>query len=219
MASIISRLFTQQDLSQISTAIKDAESHTAGEVVPYVVEQSDDYDEADLRAALIGGILPLAGLLVVRKLTDVWIPLDALEVTMFVLLGMAVGWALAAFLPPVKRLFAGHRLMDRRVAQRAAETFVAEEIFATRDRTGILLFISVLERRVLVVGDSGINARVQKGEWEEIVGRVTLGIRTRRAADGLVEGLKMCGDLLQKHGVARKKDDTNELPDRLRSDR
>lgn len=217
MPSIVSRLFTHTDLTRISAAINEAESQTAGEVVPFVVEQSDDYDEADVRAALVGGVLPLFGLLLTRQFTELWIPFDALEITLLVLAGMAAGWGAAAFLPPVKRLFAGRRLIDQRVAQRAAEAFIAEEVFATRDRTGILLFISVLEHRVLVVGDSGINARIRKGEWEEVVRRVTDGLRSGHAAEGLVDGLTLCGALLREHGVARRGDDTNELPDRLRT--
>jgi putative membrane protein len=217
MASMITRLFTQNDLQHISAAIAAAETKTSGEVVPFVLEQSDDYDEADYRAALTGGVLPLMLLLAARNLTDLWLPIDALGVTMLVLAGMAAGWALSTFLPPVKRLFAGRHLIDRRVAQRAAEAFIAEEVFATRERTGILLFISLLEHRVIVLGDSGINARVGKADWEEVVRRVTDGIRTRRPAEGLIAGLELCGSLLQQHGVARKGDDTNELPDRLRT--
>jgi|WetSurMetagenome_2_1015567.scaffolds.fasta_scaffold277484_2 putative membrane protein len=217
MASILSRLFTQKDLDRISAAIAGAESKTSGEVVPFVVAQSDHYDEADLRAALSGGILPLLLLVTARKLTDLWIPFDALEVTMLVLAGMAAGWALSTFLPPVKRLFAGRRLIERRVAQRAAEAFVSEEVFATRDRTGILLFISILERRVLVLGDNGISAHVGKADWEAVVRLVTDGIRNDRPAEGLIAGLERCGALLQQHGVARKGDDTNELSDRLRT--
>jgi putative membrane protein len=217
MTSITTRLFTQGDLQRISAAIAAAESKTSGEVVPFVVDQSDDYDEADLRAVLTGGVIPLLLVVAARKLTDMWIPFDPLEVTMMILLGMAAGWAASTFLPPVRRFFAGARLMERRVAQRAGEAFIAEEVFATRDRTGILLFLSVFERRVLVVGDSGISAHVRKEDWETVVRHVTDGLRTGKPAEGLIAGLSLCGTLLQQHGVTRKSDDTNELPNRLRT--
>lgn len=218
MASLISRLFTQQDLARISAAVAAAEGETAGEVVPYMVEQSDDYDEAELRGALLGAVMPAVVLVLLRRLTELWIPFDALEAGLAILAGIAAGWALAAFVPPVKRLLAGARLMERRTAARAAEAFIAEEVFATRDRTGILLFVSMLERRVTVIGDSGINARVRREEWTEIVERVAAGLRSGRVADGLVEALGMCGTLLRRSGVARRSDDTNELPDRLRTE-
>ncbi len=215
MTSFSTRLFTGADLRTISTAITEAEAVTSGEIVPYVVAQSDDYEEADLRAALAGGILPLLFLVIIRRLTELWIGFDALEVTMLVLAGMAAGWAASAFLPPVKRLAAGTRLMERRVEQRAAEAFIAAEVFATRERTGILLFLSVLERRVIVLGDSGINARVKQEDWALVVRDITDGLRRGNAAEGLVAGLARCGALLKQHGLARGRDDTNELPDRL----
>jgi putative membrane protein len=217
MTSLVARLFTAADRRRIEGAITAAEAQTAAEVVPYVVAESDDYDEADLRAALSGGLVPALFLLAIRNLTDLWIPLHALEVTMLVLAGMALGWAACAFLPPVKRFFAGKRLMARRVAQRAAEAFITEEVFATRDRTGILLFISILERQVLVVGDSGINARVAREDWERVVGLVTDGLRSGKPADGLIAALTQCGELLRTHGITRRPDDTNELSDRLRT--
>ncbi len=216
MASLAARLFTRKDLDHISAAVHEAEKKTSGEVVPYLVEHSDHYDEAELRAALVCGLLPLIILTVLRWLTEVWIGISPVGVVLLTMLGMVVGWTAAWLVPPIKRFFAGKHLMDRRVAQRAAEAFISEEVFRTRHRTGILLFISVFERRVLVVGDSGINASVKKSDWDAVVKRVVDGIRTRRTTEGLLEAIAMCGSLLQKHGLTRTRDDTDELPDNLR---
>lgn len=123
---------------------------------------------------------------------------------------------LVRFVPAAKRLFAGRALLERRVAQRAAEAFISEEVFKTRDRTGILIFLSLLERKVLVVGDAGINAKVEKNDWHDIVGRVVKGIRTGKPAEGLIEAIQQCGELLQRHGVTIRPDDQDELPDSLR---
>jgi putative membrane protein len=69
---------------------------------------------------------------------------------------------------------------------------------------------------VIVLGDEGINAKVQQQEWQDIVGTVVKGIRARRAADGLVQAIAACGRLLERTGVRKQKDDTDELPDNLR---
>ena len=102
------------------------------------------------------------------------------------------------------------------MAQRAAEAFVSEEVFNTRDRSGILIFLSLLEHRVMVVGDTGINARVKAQEWHAIVKTIVDGIVAGRPAEGLIEGIRQRGALLALKGVARRSDDRDELPDSLR---
>ena len=91
-----------------------------------------------------------------------------------------------------------------------------EEVFNTRDRTGILIFISLLEHRIEVVGDAGINAAVEPEEWAEVVDRIRDGFRSGRRVEGLVAAVDLCGRLLEKRGVELRADDVNELPDRLR---
>jgi putative membrane protein len=108
-------------------------------------------------------------------------------------------------------------LVERRVAQRAAEAFLAEEVFDTRDRTGILLFLSLLEHKVLVLGDAGINAKVQQSEWEEVVKLIVDGMRSGKPADGLIEAIQKCGALLKREGVVIKPDDKDELSNQMRT--
>ena len=211
------RFFSDTDQERITAAVKSAEGGTSGEVVPYMVSQSDDYDEAELRSTILLGLVPLTAALGVRVFTDLWIAYDTLELAIVTLAFMAIGWLAGRFIPPVKRLLAGAQILDSRVRARATEAFVSEEVFNTRDRTGILLFVSVLEHRVVVVGDSGINARVEKTEWDAVVHAVTRGIKSGKQADGIIEGLRLCGELLKKRGVTRKPDDANELPDALRT--
>jgi putative membrane protein len=118
---------------------------------------------------------------------------------------------LVQWVPALRRLLAGEELIDRRVTQRALQAFIEEEVFATRERTGILIFLSLMEHEVRVLGDAGINARVAQAEWEEVVRLITQGMRRGRAAEGLVEAIAQCGALLERCGVARRADDTDEL--------
>jgi putative membrane protein len=97
------------------------------------------------------------------------------------------------------------------------EAFVAEEVFNTKDRTGILIFLSLLEHQVLVIGDSGINAKVQQAEWDSVVHTIVEGMKAHKPADGLIAAIRQCGELLHREGVAIKPDDKNELSDKLRT--
>jgi len=220
MPPTVSRWFTQSDRDRITAAVKDAEGKTSGEIVPFVVHQADPYEEAEWRCGALLAVAVFAVIVVFHRFTDVWFPLDIAEITLATLVAGAAGVLAVKFIPPVKRFFAGPALIGRRVSQRAAEAFVAEEVFDTRERTGILIFVAILEHRVLVVGDSGINAKVRPDEWHDVVQRILGGIRAGKPAEGLIEGIRQCGVLLERRGVERRSDDRDELPDALRmSDR
>jgi putative membrane protein len=216
MAHTVSHLFSPADLERVKAAVHEAEKKTSGEIVPYVVDRSDEYEEAEWRCGALLGTLTHAAFAALHRFTAVWLPLDFAEVVLVSLLAFLLGMGLARFLPPVKRLFAGSTLLQRRVALRAADAFIGEEVFRTRDRTGILLFLSVLEHKVLVIGDAGINAKVDKLDWQDVANTVVAGIRSGKPASGLIEAIGKCGNLLERHNVGIKPDDTDELPDNLR---
>jgi len=216
MASAVTREFPQAEQEKIAAAVREAEQVTAGEIVPYVVGQSDHYEAAEWRAGFICWCAAFLAMSLLPAATGAWMRFDALTVAAATLLAGAAGMLLARLVPPVRRLFAGKHLMARRVEQRAAEAFIAEEVFATPKRTGILIFLSLLERRVLVIGDAGINSRVAPGAWDGIIARVVAAIRSGAPADGLAHAIRSCGALLAGHGVGRDATDRDVLPDNLR---
>ncbi len=214
--SALSRFFSQADQERIAEAVREAERRTAGEIVPYVVGRSDGYEAAMWRGGLFFGLLALAVFVGVRRFTAVWLPLDAVTMAETTCAAGCGGMLLVRLVPALKRLFAGDALMTRRVSQRAAEAFLSEEVFHTRDRTGILIFLSLFERKVLVVGDSGIHAKAPPGAWADVVQRIVSGIRSGRPAEGLIDAIRQSGALLETRGVAIRPDDADELPDTLR---
>lgn len=209
-------LLSAADRERVAAAVRQAESRTSGEIVPYVVGRSDAYEEAEWRCGALLGATTLAAFSIIFSYTSIWLPLSVAELVIVSFLAGGLGVILPKFIPPMKRFFAGDRLMERRVEQRAAEAFISEEVFKTRERTGILIFLSILEHKVLVLGDSGINAKVKPEEWNDVVSRVVTGIRSGKPAEGLIDGIAQSGELLQKCGVAIRRDDTDELSDSLR---
>jgi len=209
-------MFDQSDIDRIAEAIRLAESKTSGEIVPYFVERCDDYAVASWRSGAILASIALLASLALHSFSKAWLPFGVLELSGVVVGAFLLGVVLARTLPPFKRSLISHAMIDARVSQRAAAAFLSEEVFKTRERTGILIFLSFFERRVLVLGDSGINAKVAKSDWDGIVSTIVKSIRERKMTDGLVEAIGKCGDLLQKHGVERRRDDTDELSDTLR---
>jgi putative membrane protein len=211
-------LFTDDERERIRQAVAEAETRTAGEIVPYVVRQSGDYDVATWRAASASAVLSGTLALAVAWLNDGWDWgwLYSAWALALVMAGGGVVGALLTLIDPVRRAFAGAELLDTTVHRRSAVAFLEEEVFDTRDRTGILLFVSLFEHRIEVVGDAGINAKVEPHEWEDVVGLIRDGVRGASLAEGLVAAIGKCGDLLHRRGVALRPDDTDELPDDVR---
>lgn len=214
-----SPILTDSDLSRLKQAVAEAETQTAGEIVPYVIRQSDDYGVAVWRGGAVGALAAAAALLVVGMVSGGW-DQAWLYTSWMMALTIAAGGLLGAVLvgawPAARRLFTGHAEMERQVRKRAYEAFLEEEVFDTRDRTGILLYVSLLEHRIEVMGDVGINAKVEPEDWEGVVGLIRDGIREDSLADGLERAIRRCGELLHRKGVEIRPDDTDELSDRVR---
>jgi putative membrane protein len=214
--STIQKFFSSDDLDRIQAAVREAEQKSSGEIVPYFVERSDNYEEALWRAAGFSVLIALFSFFFVDRFTDLWFPVGVGELSLVTMLAGSLTAALTHLIGPLKRFFAGRDLIDRRVQQRATEAFVSEEVFKTRERTGIMIFLSLFEHEVVVLGDSGINAKVQKQEWDTIVDLVVKGIKSGNPTQGLIHGIRACGDLLERKGVERRSDDRDELSDRMR---
>src|SRR4029453_11080056 len=96
----------------------------------------------------------------------------------------------------------------------ALASFTQHGLHYTRDHTGILIVVSLLEHRVEVLADRGINAKVEAGTWQEIVTILTDGLKSKQAADAYCSAIKRCGEILAAH-FPRQPDEKDELPNRL----
>ncbi|HEX3552681.1 MAG TPA: hypothetical protein VIA62_05590 [Thermoanaerobaculia bacterium] len=213
------RFFSEADREAIRAAVREAESRTSGEIVPYVVDRSDEYASAAWKGAALGALLaPLVALAIYRS-TSIWgIPL-AYWIALPGLAGGAVAYLAAAFLPPVRRWLTGGHVLEARTRSRAAVAFLDQEVFRTENRTGILLFVSLFERRVVLLADSGIHQKVEEGQWESITRRLAREIGHDRPGPALVEAIRECGEVLARHHVEIQAGDRNELSDELRRER
>jgi putative membrane protein len=216
MQNAFMSMFPQSEQEKIAAAVAEAEKVTSGEIVPYVVGQSDHYEVAEWRGGATAGILAFAALALARNTGGDWPLFDPVWIALVTLLAGGCAMLAARFIGPLRRLFAGRHLMTRRVEQRAAEAFMGEEVFATPKRTGILIFLSMLERRVVVIGDAGIHAKVRQDEWHGIINATVQSIRDGKPADGLVEAIRGCGALLSAHGLGREPGGKDVLSDNLR---
>jgi len=186
-------LLTEQDLARISAAVAEAEQHTSGEIVPMIFARSDDYPGARWRLAIVTALL--FGLV-----TSFW--LDGQTnmgnptwILWAEIPGLYIGYWLGSF-DAVLRPFLVSSKVDEEVHQRALQAFVSHNLHATRDHTGILIMVSLLEHRVEILADSGINSKVPADAWQQIVADMLAQIKTGDLVEGLCIAVRECAQVL-----------------------
>ncbi len=121
-------------------------------------------------------------------------------------------WLVFRKVPAVKLHFAGVKRREMAVRDRALRAFYEKGLHRTKGSTGVLFFISLLERRVWVLADKGIHEKITQARLNALAKIVSGGIRQAKAADALVEAINKAGELLKEHFPVQD-GDTNELAD------
>jgi putative membrane protein len=209
----LDRFFSAADHRAIEAAVHEAEARSAGEIVPYVVERSDRYHRALWCAATLGALSVSLVAAVVRWAVEVWGPV-ALWIAFPPAIGAALGGLAALLIPWLRRALVPAEVLAARVHERATRAFLEEEVFRTRDRTGILIFLSLFEHRVVILADRGLDGRVTPGQWEEVVLSIASGMRRGQPGPALAEGIRRCASLTAQ--APPRPDDRDELPGQLR---
>lgn len=208
--------FTEEQKQAIKEAVASAEQKTSGEIVPFFVHSSDDYEESNVRAALVFGLIALGSVAALSFSWNLPFEITPWEVSIAGIVAGIAGYLLSRYVNAVKKLFTSSEQMLEKVESRAIKAFLNDEIFATKERTGILILISHFEHMVEVLGDSGINAKVKREDWQEVVNLIIAGIKNDDPTTGIINGINKCGDLLQSSGVDKPTDNPNELSDDMR---
>jgi putative membrane protein len=214
--------FSDQDLQRIKTAVKDAEDKISGEIVPVIVEKSGFYTIAAYKGSMIAAAVAFSIIIVLdRYVFDASNTLfyDPVFIFIVVLLAGVLGSFIPSAFTPLLRKLVTQRHLDHATRQRAENAFLEEEIFNTRFRTGIMIFISLFEREVIVMADKGISKVVEQKVWDKLVVDLVSAIRAGHIVDGLEGAIRRCGEVLLEKGFHKTDDDTNELRDDLRIDR
>lgn len=206
------RFFSLDEQQKICKAVHDAETKTSGELVPMLVCDSHSYPLAAVRGgsfiALILAILltaPVAGMFWLGS-SNMWV---------FFCLFFPLYWLTSLLIqhyPVLKRPFLFADETETEVQQAAFTAFFEEQLFKTKDANGILIYISLLERRAWILADSGINDRIDTQQWDAALQLVTRGIKDGCACDALCEAIEMVGDILEKEFPVQQ-GDQNELHD------
>lgn len=189
--------------------VQEVEAVTSTELVVVVRIRSGRYPEAHAR---LGALFAFSALLLLLFLPQEF-PL--LSIPINVALAYATGWAMARYLPPIERLFTGRGALAERTRLAARAELVDGGITATTGRTGLLVYVSAVEKEVCLVGDVAVE-RVRSDPAFQAVERRLVAAGRSLAPAPFVAALRDLGPALAGP-LPRSADDVNELEDGVRS--
>lgn len=210
MKDLMERFISKADRDKIETCVREAESRTRGEIVVMVVPMSYHYPMADLIGAAAFSlpaavaVTPVLGGLFWAGPSNLWVFLMAL-IPLFLVFHEAV-----KRVHTLKRWFINRKEIEDEVREAAHVQFFRKGLYRTREETGVLIYVSVFERRVWVLGDRGINAAIPEGHWEGVVATIVQAIKGRKPAEGICQAVGEVSRILQDKFPIRH-DDQNEL--------
>jgi len=190
-------------------AITAIEGTSAVEVVIAVRRRSAGYRHANV---VVGGLAAMAGLAVMLFGEHVF-ALTSILIDPFVLGGIA--GAIVELLPGVKRRLSPAAMRHRAIMRAARATFVERGVHNTRDRSGMLIYLSWLEREAVIVADSGLGHKLSSEAHAQAERALTAAMAGGGAA--VARELERLAPALAG-AMPRRADDINELPDAIDSD-
>lgn len=186
-------------------AVREVESASSAEIVVAVRRTSGSYRDASLVVALAFGLAALAvELFSPWPFSLEWMLVDPL------LLGLAAG-ALSVHVPALRRWVTSPAERARRVSVHARSLFLERGVGATSGRTGVLVYVSLLERTARIVADAGVTSVVPPPAWSEGTTRIEHAARRMKATE-VARAIAALVPPLAEH-LPRSADDRNELPD------
>jgi putative membrane protein len=224
-------MLTPADLGAIEAAVREAETRTTGEIYCVVAEESSDYGETPL--AWAAGVSLLGPALLLMGGVHVTVPdlfgggwtaaqmSQAAEaaarqalIGAIVLQGLLFAVTVIVVSLPALRLRLTPRGLKRdRVRRRAQEQFLAKNLHLTRERTGVLIFVSAAEHMAELIADEGIAAQVEPKVWDRAMAALIEGLKRDEPAAGFAAAVGLCADVLAERFPARAGDNPNELAD------
>ena len=214
------------DRAAIGGAITAAELGSDGEIVAVATPVSDAYHDVALHwavAVLIGVLAWFAAFpatliwydeLLFGSWHEVPGPHELLTLLMVLAVAKFTIVLLLLRIPALRLALTPGATKQRRVRRRAIMVFKAAAERRTIGRTGVLIYLSLQERRAEIVADEALHKVTSQDVWGEAMAAMVVELRAGHPAEGMVAAIGLVGEVLAKH-FPKTDADTNEIPDRL----
>jgi len=212
---------TDENLSDIKKAIEDAEKKSDGEIAVAITAESDDYSYWELvTAVLISALvsiilLPFSGKIKNSLLLSYWNTMPDWTLPVIFVVAIFASLIISFHLlniPVLDRLIIPNQIKKSRVTNRAFRYFTESGIYKTSNHSGILIFVSFLERQVRIIADEGISNKISQDLWNLIADELAENIRKGNTAEGLTTAITKCSELLEEYFPCNSKKE-NQIKD------
>jgi putative membrane protein len=197
--------FTQEDYDAVAAAIRAAEARTSGQIVCVLAHASSDYAYVPfLSAGLLALLAPWPMIYFTAwSVQQIYFT----QLLVFIAVALVLSWPRLRFalVPRAARKARAHRA--------ALEQFVLRRVAHTKNRSGVLIFVSLAERYARIVADDAVAEKVPVAEWQGAIDALVGHMRGGRVADGFVAAIERCGAVLAAHAPPDGSRDS--LPDRV----
>jgi len=213
---------SKEDIKKIGFAVNKAEGKTSGEIATAMIKESYDYAIYELIFAVVIGFIYFVVMMFFAGSIEQYLQSKFWDYSVNYLVmfyGFSTFVIISVFyfignISSIDRLIVPNKIRLQKVQERATRYFMESGVYNTKDRTGILIFISIMEHRVELLADSGISEKISKEKWQNIVDNIIAGIKQKQITKHLIESIDECGNLLAEHFPIQA-DDKNELTDEI----
>jgi len=210
---------TADDERRIQAAAEQLEARTGVQVLAAVIGKADHYPEVPWKAFALATALAVLVLAIRAALDPPWFaPVNAAADAVIAIGAGLLGALLALLSPPLARRLAGSARLQGEVDQTARACFLEREVFATRERRGVLLLVSRFERRVVALPDRGLAAQLDEAALAPVLAAMRGPLARGGYAEALLAGLAALEAALLTAGLRGAPGGPDEIPPELIQD-
>ena len=207
-------LLSEEEAREIGDAITVEEARTSGEIVAVLDAQSGSYRLLPLfLSAFLALLVPLV-LIYLPLLTEGRLVVWSADRIYFLQLIVFVALAFVLSQRPLRYWIVPRSLKHKWARAHALEQFAAQEMHTTQGRTGVMIFVSVVEHYAEIIADKGIYEKVPEEDWQVLVGTLVSHIQKKQPKAGFLSAIEGAGALLNQHfppGTGDEDELTNHL--------
>ncbi len=192
----------------LTEAIGALEERTSAELVIAVRPSSSSFLHINMAVGIVWAVAMLA-LLVFGPWPVAWVYL-LIDPIIFGVLGAFA----ASRVPALQRVLSRAAVRSAHVRRAAQAEFLERGVHNTRERTGILFYVSLVERTSAVIIDSGIELAIPSDDWQAVCDSLQELTERGACATELGKAIGAMADLLEVH-LPKRHDDVNELGDEV----
>lgn len=210
MKNIVKKILTEEEQQKITETVQKMEKKTSGEIVPMVVSASGDYP---LASVVCGAFFSLPFSLLFTHWVGERLWLGPQNMYLFLVIFLFLFTAIffcATRMSSLKSFFLSTKQVEKAVQESALAAFYSEKLYKTAQENGILIYVSLYERKVWILADHGINEKIEQTVWDSIVVELALGIKEGNCCEAICSAVEGVGNILKEH-FPYQKDDEDEL--------